>query len=87
MTNPRYNRNTKRQVWLDVSFSERTGVWVMIPTHQPTNSKTRREFMKVEGNSIIYCIRGFDHQWQADGFARTYHKAKEDGIVSRYRLD
>jgi len=87
MTNPGYNRKTKRQIWLDVSFSETSGAWVVLPMHQPLTTKTRREFMMVEGNQIIYCIRGFSKQWEADGFARTYHKAKTDGLVSRYRLD
>ena len=87
MTNTGYNKNVKRQIWLDVSFSETSGAWVILPMHRPSNQKTRHVFMKVEGNQIIYWIAGFDHQWQADGFARTYHKVKNDGFVSRVRLD
>lgn len=87
MTEPNNNRRVKRRIWLDVSFSDTSGAWVILPMHQPSTSKTRREFMEVEGNEIIYCIRGFAQRWQADGFARTYHKAKDDGFVGRHRLD
>lgn len=82
-----YHSNRKRHVWLDVSLSETTGAWVVIPMHQPSSSKTRREFMQIKGSEIIYCVRGFAQHWQAEGFMRTYHKAKRDGFVRRYRLD
>ena len=82
-----YSTHKKRRIWLDVSFSETSGAWVILPMHQPSSSKSRREFHQIEGNDIIYCVRGFDKFWQSKGFAMTYHKAKKDGLISRVRLD
>ncbi len=88
MTATQYISDDRQVIWLTVDYSPPTGLW-FITTTDPSlmNRNLAKEFTAVEGVDIVYMIRGFDDSSDAKGFATTYHKAKQDGIVHRARLD
>ena len=88
MTAGQYVRDNRQVVWLTVDYSPSTGLW-LIDTTDPSfvTRKLAKEFTAVEGVKIVYMVRGFNNTSDAKGFATTYHKAKQDGLIHRARLD
>ena len=88
MTVEQYTRDDREIVWLTVDYLPAVGTWLIDTTYPPfIDRKLAKEFVAIEGNSIVYMVRGFDNYSDAKAFANTYHKAKKDGFVHRYRLD
>lgn len=83
-----YTRDGKLCVWLDVDYDADEGTLCIITVYPPfITHRTRKEYTAVEGERLVYMVKGFSNTSDARSFAITYHKAKEDGFVSRYRLD
>ncbi len=88
MTVEQYTRDDREIVWLTVDYLPAVGTWLIDTTYPPfIDRKLAKEFTAVEGVKIVYMVRGFNNTSDAKGFATTYHKAKQDGLIHRARLD
>jgi len=88
MSGSYYNKLDREVIYLTVSYSPSDGRWYMTTTCPSFITRTlAKEFTAIEGLEIVYMVSGFNNYSDARGFAITYHKAKRDGIVHRYRLD
>lgn len=79
----------RRSIWLEVDFQEE-GVYIWDWTEfQGCDNwhRLKREFVKVTGKSCDYHVMGLENYEQARSFAIWYYANKEDGKISKYRLD